>query len=100
MFDYYNHVYSLSEEKLSDEIEGLNKKLMRISASSPMFNQLMDMLETAQMAYGEIQMKRRVKVEDTVLDIGTIESTEHTPDYSTDDILTVLVQGYTKKDNK
>lgn len=88
----------MSEEKLIEEIEKLNKKMFTMNPGTPMFNQLQGMLETAQMAYGEVLMKRRVKTEDSVMEIGTIESTEYTPDYSKQDLLNVLVQGYLKKE--
>lgn len=100
MFDYYNHVQTLTEEQLYDEIDNLNKKLIKLNSASPMFAQLLDMRDMATSALHEASVKRRVKIEDTVLEIGTVESTEQTPDYSTDDLLTAIVYGYVKKKDK
>lgn len=98
MFDYYSYVYGLSEDKLFEEIEKLNKKMFKMDSHSAIFNQLLDMRSTAMAAYDEILMKKRIKKEDTVIDIGTIESEEYTPDYTEDDIVDILVQGYMKKE--
>lgn len=96
MFDYYSHVYSMTEEKLVDEIHSLNKKLMKVNQTSPVYNQLLDMLNTAEQAYNDILYGRMIKKEDAVINIGEIESVETKPDYDRDDILTALVQEYTK----
>lgn len=98
MFDFYSYAYSLSEDKLFEEIEKINKKLLNTNPNSPIYNQLLDMRDTASMAYGEILAKKRIKKEDTVLEIGTIESTEYTPDYKEDDVLNIIVQSYIKKE--
>ncbi len=96
--DYYSHIYSLTEDKLVQEIEKLNKKLFRISASSPMYGQLLDMINTAQTAHAEMQYVRRVKDHsDKIIEIG--EVTEHivTPNYSSDELLVAVVEQYTNK---
>jgi len=96
MFDYYSYVNELSEEKVLAEIEKLNKRLFKTKPGNPMYNQLMDMLRTAESAYQDILFKNRVKSEDIVMDIGEMESTVTEPDYSKDELLDVIVTSYTK----
>lgn len=97
MFDYYEHVNSLSEDKLSDEIQKVLKRINKASPGSPMYNQLISMLNTAQMAYSDLMSTKRVKnKDDEVLEIGEMESTVTTPDYSDDQVLDILVHGYLK----
>ncbi len=96
--DYYSHIYSLPEDKLVQEIEKLNKQLFKINAGSPMYGQLMDMINTAQTAHAEMQYVRRVKdPTDKIIEIG--EVTEHivTPNYSSDELLVAVVEQYTNK---
>lgn len=103
MFDYYTHVTSLNEEKLLDEIKKLNKRLMITNQATPIYNQLLNMLDQAESAYQDIMYASRIKKESTVLDIGEIESTSYTPDYSEDTVLEALVNAYTtnfKRDTK
>jgi len=96
MFDYYSHVNEMKEEKLIEEIQNLNKRLMKTDPVSPIHAQLLNMLQMAQDAYNDILYARTIKNENAVIDIGEIESTEKQPDYDSDDILTALVQEYTK----
>lgn len=95
MFDYYSHVYTMSEDKLSQEIEKLNKRLIKTDSGSPIYNQLLSMLELAESAYQESIIKKSIKSESTVINIGDIESTVTEPDYSQQDLLIALVQEYT-----
>lgn len=96
MFDYYNYVNELSEEKVLAEIEKINRKLFKIKPGNPMFNQLSDMLNMAESAYQDILYKSRIKSEDTVMDIGEMESTVTEQDYTKDELLDVIVTSYTK----
>jgi hypothetical protein len=96
MFDYYAYVNELEEEKVVAEIEKLNKKLFRLNTSSPMYSQLLDMLSTAESAYQDIQYKRRIKSEDSVINIGEIESVVTEPDYNKAELLDAIVTSYTK----
>jgi translation initiation factor 2B subunit (eIF-2B alpha/beta/delta family) len=96
--DYYSHIYSLTEDKLIQEIENLNKRLFKINPGSAMYNQLLDMINTAQTAHAEMQYVRRVKdTSDKIIEIG--EVTEHivTPDYSSEELLIAVVEQYTPK---
>lgn len=95
MLEYYDRVHQLSDEKLMDEIEGLNKKIAKMkNPNAAIYEQLVQMLEIAQSAYQESMLRRRVKTEDTVLNIGDIQGEVYQPDYSDEKLLEVLVQGY------
>lgn len=97
MDDYYSKVYSLSEDKLVAEIERLNKQLFKINQTSPVYNQILDMLSTAQMAYDELSFSKRVKAEESkIIEIGTIEEEVIIPNYNADALLDAIVQQYRK----
>ena len=53
-------------------------------------------LDLANSVYNDRQVARRVKTEDSVLDIGEMESVQYTPDYSKKEILEELVKTYTE----
>lgn len=95
MFDYYIHVQRLKEEELVAEIEKLTKQLMTMYAASPMYQQVLDMLHTAQEAYQEKQVLARAKdLKDEVIEIGTIRSEVEHPDYSKEELLNITVEQY------
>ena len=94
--DYYYKVTNMTEEQLVKEIEALNKRLFKMPNVTAMQQQMMQMLETAQMAYNDLQMVKRVKKEDTVLEIGTVDSEVIEPDYSNEELVNILVTGYTQ----
>lgn len=96
MEDYYSKVYELSEDKLVAEIERLNKQLFKINATSPIYNQLIDMINIANNAYDELSFKKRTPIEDKIIEIGTVEQETFTPDYSKDVLLNAVVQQYRK----
>jgi hypothetical protein len=99
VFDYYAYVNELEEEKVVAEIEKLNRKLFAINPTSPMHGQILDMLNTAESAYQDIQYKRRIKSEDSVINIGEIESVVTEPDYNKAELLDAIVTSYTKNLN-
>ena len=95
MFEYYDRVHSMSDEKLMDEIESLNKKISKMkNPNAAIYDQLTEMLSIARSAYQESMLKRRVNTEDTVLNIGDIQGETYQPDYSDEKLLEVMVQGY------
>lgn len=100
MEDYYTKVYELPEDKLVVEIERLNKQLFKINATSPIYNQLVDMISIANDAYDEMCYKKRVKVEDKIIEIGTVDQETFTPDYSKEVLLNAVVQQYRKEVKK
>lgn len=103
MFDYYNYVNNLSEEKIIEEIEKITKRLFSISVGTPMYDQLNYMLAQAQQAYDDLAYARILKTQNkdkdgkdiSVMDIGEIESETYTPVYSDTEILTAMVEAYT-----
>jgi hypothetical protein len=99
--DFYAHVYTLSEDKLIAEIEKLNKQLFKLNPSSPMYNQLLNMIDTARNAHAEMIYASRFKnQEDKIIEIGTIEEHIVTPDYSKQELLLAIVEQYTNKEKE
>ena len=96
MFDYYDYVHGLPEAKLVLEMEKLNKRLFKTSQTSPVFQQLMNMIDMAQSAYTDKQYAIKIKKEDQVMNIGDISSEEYTPDYTRDEIVNAYIEVYTK----
>lgn len=96
MLDYYTHVNELSEDKLHEEIRKIHDRLFKTSQTSPTYQQLLNMLEMAEGALQERMQVRMVKLEDKAIDIGNITSKVDYPDYTQDEILTVIVTEYRK----
>lgn len=95
MNDYFTKVHTMAEKDLVDEIEKINKRLLTVPAGSAVFNQLLDMLDTANQAYNEkviIAMNKNAK--DEVIEIGKIEKIEEEPDYSTQEITVQVARQY------
>tara|TARA_R110001606_G_C15240178_1_gene636134 strand:+ start:363 stop:689 length:327 start_codon:yes stop_codon:yes gene_type:complete len=96
-FDYYDHVNGLPESKLVLEMEKLHKRLFKTDVNSPVYQQLLNMIDMASQAYQDILYTQRIKKEDTVMDIGQTESVSYTPDYTKEDIVNAYIEVYTKK---
>lgn len=96
MQDYYIKVHNMKEEALVAEIEKMNRRLWTISPASPMYNQILDMVHTAQGALDELMFKQRIKKEDKIIEIGHVDSTTSIPDYDSNALLTAIVQEYKK----
>lgn len=94
LFDYYGHLQGLSEDKLHDEIRKLYDRLFKTSQTSAVYQQLLSMLDMAEQAVQEHMYKRRVKTEDTVIEIGQIESKVNHIDYSKTELLNIMVNEY------
>ena len=97
MFEYYDYVHGLPESKLVLELEKLNKRLFKTSQTSPVFQQLMNMIDMANSAYSDKQYAVRVRKEDAVINIGEISGEDYTPDYTKEEIVNALIEVYTKK---
>jgi hypothetical protein len=97
--DYYEKFVALSEDKLSDEIRGLTKRLLAISPQSGMYDQLLNMLHTAESIYEEKIMvaKFRGSESNSVINIGSIDESVYTPDYSREELLDAVVTLYLGK---
>lgn len=98
MEDFYSKINSLSEDKLVAEIERLNKQLFKINAASPIYYQLVDMINVANQAYDEMLYRKRFKdtAESKIIEIGKVEEEVFVPDYNKDMLLNAVVQQYKK----
>jgi len=94
--DFYIKYSEMSEDELLTEIEMLNKKLFKYKGGPEIRNQLLNMIQTAESFYREQMMMKRIKKEDTVLEIGTIESSVTEEMYSDKELLEFLVTSYYK----
>jgi len=99
--DYIANLYSMSDDKISQEIMNLHNKLVKVNTNSPIYNQLLEMLNTAESIRRERILASRFKEEDkvdSVVEIGSIESVVYTPIYSQEEFLEVVAKMYL--DNK
>lgn len=95
MFDYYTHVNNMTEDQLVKEIERLTTQLLRTSPTSPVYQQMVTMLHTAEEARDEYYMKQRFSKEgDEIIEVGTIESSVAYPEYNKEELLNVVVDSY------
>lgn len=98
--DYIANYYSMSADKLSQEILNLYKKLYRINSQSPMYNQVLELINTAEAINREKMMMAKFTdedKEDKAIDIGEVESVVYTPVYSQEEFLEVVAKMYLKK---
>ncbi len=98
--DYIANYYSMTSDKLSNEIINLHKKLSKINSQSPMYNQVLDLIQTAEAINREKMMMAKFTDEDKVdkaIDIGSVESVVYTPVYSQEEFLEVVAKMYLDK---
>lgn len=101
--DYIANLYSMNADKISQEITNLHKKLSRVNSSSPIYNQLLDMLQTAEAVQQEkifLSSLTQEDKKDSVIDIGSVESVVYTPVYSQEEFLQVVANMYIDKGKK
>lgn len=96
MLDYYSKVHGMKEEALIAEVEKMNRQLWKTSQGSPMYDQILNMLQTAQGALDEVMFIQRIKKEDKIIEIGYVDSATAIPDYDSNALLTAIVQEYKK----
>lgn len=94
--DYYIKYASMNEDELLDEIEMLNKKIFKIRTNHTIRSQMLDMLHTAEGFYKEAQLKKRVSKDDEIIEIGSITSDVIELEYSSQELLNILVTEYTQ----
>ena len=94
--DQFFKYLEMKEDALLDEIEVLNKRMFKMK-SGPMREQMMQVIQQAQQAYAEQQMRKRVKTEDTVMEIGAIESEVINTKYDSTELLNIMVDSYTSE---
>lgn len=98
--DYIANYYSMTSDKLSNEIINLHKKLSKINNQSPMYNQVLDLIQTAEAINREKMLMAKFTEEDKVdkaIDIGSVESIVYTPVYSQEEFLEVVAKMYLDK---
>ena len=101
--DYIANLYSMNVDKISQEIANINKKLSRVNSSSPIYNQLLDMLGSAEAIHQEKLYLSSMKPEDrkdSAIEIGSVESVVYTPIYSQEEFLQVVANMYIDKGKK
>ncbi len=101
--DYIANLYSMNADKISQEITNLHKKLSRVNSSSPIYNQLLDMLQTAEAVQQEkifLSSLTQEDKKDSAIDIGSVESVVYTPIYSQEEFLQVVANMYIDKGKK
>jgi hypothetical protein len=97
--DYFLRIQSLSQDKLLDEERRIYDLIFKISETSPMYNQLWDMLGTVHASLREKQfMERQGKQPDSeIIEIGKIEEVVYTPEYNSQELLLAIVNQYTNR---
>jgi len=97
--DYIANLYSMNDDKLSSEIMNLNKKLSRVNSVSPIYGQILEMINTAEAVRHERMMSSKFSAEDrvdSIIEIGSVESVVYTPIYSQEEFLSVVAKMYLK----
>lgn len=103
MFDYWEKLQNSKEEDVLEEIKKLHDKYFKLREHSPVRNQIKNMLDMAQSRYHDLQIYRREEAlaekegENSVIEIGQIDSVEYVPDYTKEEILTHLSRFYYDK---
>lgn len=98
MLDYYTKISMMADDKIVSEIQNLQKKLYKIDPASPMYSQMLELINIAQNVHEERMFKQRYSnLKDEVFDIGEIEEVVYTPNYDADDLLRAVVELYRKK---
>jgi hypothetical protein len=95
--DYIANLYSMSDDKLSLEITNLNKKLSRVNSISPIYGQILEMIDNAEAVRRERIMSSKFSAEDrvdSIIEIGSVESVVYTPVYSQEEFLSVVAKMY------
>jgi hypothetical protein len=99
--DYIANLYNMTDEKLSNEIMTLHKKLSRVNSMSPIYGQIREMINAVEEVQRERIMSAKFSKEDkidSVIEIGTVESVVYTPIYSQEEFLEVVAKMYLNKE--
>lgn len=98
--DQWQRYEEMTPEKVSEELQSLNKKLFKMKPGSPMYNQMLGVINTATQVYRDKLLRSMVKEEESnVMDIGEIDSHHGQPNYGSN-VLDVVVNSYVSKDKK
>ena len=101
MIDNYIKYQSMSMEDLIDELEMLDKKLWKLQPNTPIYDQVLEWRHmcdsTLKEKYQIANMQASQKdPKSQVIEIGTIDKEEYTPDYNEEEVLNNIVEAYTK----
>ena len=96
--NYHLEVMEFDESKVLTEIEKITDLLMKTNPESGMYQQMQSMLRALQERQDELQFLSRTKIEDKIIEIGTVEEHIHMPDYSKKELLDVVVTQYADLD--
>jgi hypothetical protein len=94
--EYWQKIESMDRTKLDAEIKRLTQQLFSIPGTSPIKNQILDMLDIAHQTKQEHFFKDQIKSNNSadVINIGEVDSVSYTPNYNTDELLTAIVTLY------
>lgn len=98
--DYLTNLYNMRDDKLSQEIMNLHKKLSKVNSVSPIYGQILEMIQTVEAVQRERMMAAKFTEEDkvdSVIEIGSVESVVYTPIYSQEEFLEVVAKMYLDK---
>lgn len=105
-YDPWMKFQGMRLDKLQDEIRSMNEKRFRMRPGSQVYQQLGHLIQMAQGIAYEKQMieshqqREKEKPSSEVIDIGEITEDVYTPDYSSDELLNILVQEYREDPTK
>jgi len=96
--DYYIKLTTMDEDKLLSEIEKISDKMFKVRPGCSVHQQLLQMYREAQAAYEEKMFIKRVGPQKSeIIELGNIDSEVFTPDYSTEELITIIVDSYRDK---
>lgn len=100
MIDNYSKYQAMGIEDLIEEVEKLDKQLWKLQPNSTIYNQVLDWRHMADQTLSEkyqiASVKARKQPASEIIEIGTIDKEEYTPDYSAEEVLNNVVDSYTK----
>ncbi len=99
MSDFFDKIQNMNSDQLFEEIKKLNDKIYKLNESSPMWQQIKEMINLCHARQGELMAHKMEELDKTpdILDIGEIQSEVYTPEYSEQELLTTLSNFYSKK---
>lgn len=96
MLDFYDKISEMSDDALMAEIQTLHNRLLKINHTSKITDQLRSMIDIASVEYNERMIARRYENQNLseVINIGEIEEVVYTPDYSQQELISLIVSHY------
>lgn len=99
MDNYWQKIQDMNQDKILTEIETLTKRLYRMPEGSPMWRQLSGMLDEAHERHRDLLEFQRLEMDTTpeVIEIGEIDTTVYTPDYTKEELVHDIASFYYDK---